>query len=153
MGKKDKGGKGKGKGKGKKHAPDIDYASDEHFNPVESLIYLEHETRCFVYDKQKVKFEESLREQFPYRTFHVLVNRPALLGEKTPPRDGSFEIWLSQNARCERELLWSGVARGPPRRFKFPSNYAQLWPQVKQIISRYYKMPGDVSIASMDLVI
>lgn len=142
-GKSGKGGKG-GRPKSPKKAivaVEVDWAADEFFQPTVALVIVEHDTACFVYGEQLAQLHAELLATFPERTFRMLVNQRSRLGESAVPRAGSFEIWLAQNARCAPELLWSGVQRGPPRRLKFPRSNAQLWPQVRRIVSRIYRQP------------
>lgn len=141
--------KGKKAGKGgaaaakakKPPAVEFDYAADENFKPNEPLVHLEYDRRCFVYREQAELFAAQLGAAFPERTFHVLANLASRVGE-LGPRDGSFEIWFAQNARCAAEQLWTGVQKGPPRRLKFPADYAELFPAAKRIMARYFKVPS-----------
>lgn len=124
--------------------PDIDWAADGFFEPNVSLVIVEHDTECYVYSEQLAQFQAELFAAFPERSFRMLVNqRSRHIGAEAAPRTGSFEIRLAQNARCEPETVWSGLQRGPPRRLKFPRSNAQLWPQVRRIVSRSYKQPDN----------
>lgn len=124
----------------KEPVEEIDLASDQYFKPSEPIVYIEIEKQCFVFKEQMDKFQNLLQSKFPNVKFHIIVNSKKLLGESAP-RTGSFEIWFAQNARCKEELLWTGVHKGPPRRLKFSKNdYEDLWPQIKKILLRYYKV-------------
>lgn len=120
---------------------EIDWAAEENFNAAEPLVIVEYDRRCFVYREQAEQFESELRAAFPDRQFRMAINMPSRVGE-LGPRDGSFELWLAQNARCEPEQLWSGVGSGPPRVLKFPPDYAEFWPRIQKILMRFYKAPS-----------
>lgn len=129
--------------------PEIDWCADENFKPQEPLVFIEHDRRCFVYREQEELFEATLTAAFPDRIFHFLVNTLGRVGE-LGPRDGSFEISFAQNARCVEEVLWSGLKKGPPRRLKFPNDYAAFLPQLKKIMSRYFKMTSAENLSEND---
>lgn len=137
--------------KKKKEPPDIDWASDQNFNAFEPIVYVEMDRQCFVFKDQLDRFEALMRSKFPQTIFHVVVNSKLLLGEAGSPRNGSFEIWFAQNARCKEELMWTAVAKGPPRRLKFSTNeYEDLWPLMKKILARYYKVEEPKSTEDLD---
>lgn len=124
----------------KEPIPDIDLASDEHFKPLEPIVYVEMDKNCFVFKEQLDNFEQLMQAKFPQTKFHFLINTKHLVGEQGP-RNGSFEIWFAQNARCKEELLWTGIDKGPPRRLKFSKNdYLDLWPNIKKILTRFYQL-------------
>lgn len=119
---------------------EIDYASDQYFKPSEPIVYVEMDRQCFVFKEQLDVFETIMKSKFPQTIFHIVTNPTKIVGE-LGPRHGSFEIWFAQNGRCPEELLWSGVNKGPPRKLKFSNNeYEDLWPQIKKILGRFYKL-------------
>lgn len=132
------------KGSKKKEPEEIDWASDAFFEPSEAIVNVEMDQSCFVFKEQLDIFQELLQTRFPQTTFRFVINSRKLVGE-SGPRRGSFEIWFAQNARCNDELLWTGVKLGPPRRLKFSNNdYEDLWPQIKKILARFYQVEEPV---------
>lgn len=131
-------GKGKNKkGKKIKEIVEIDWAADEHFNPFVAIVYIEYDSKCFVYLQKVNEFKAELVEKYEKQKFEFVQNAPSrMTGADNSPRYGSFEIEFAQNARLQTELLWSGIDRGPPRIEKFPRYFDQLWPVITKILRR-----------------
>lgn len=123
-----KGGKGK-----KKRVKDVDWSADEHFDKSRSMVYIEHTAECPIFQVKAEAFANFLQERFPERMIQLVRNNNG----KLVPRDGSFEIEFSQNARTSKHNIWSGLERGPPRRDKFP-NFESLVPEVTKILKKFY---------------
>ncbi|XP_030554468.1 selenoprotein BthD [Drosophila novamexicana] len=117
----------------KKKGKIVDWADDEHFSKDRSIFYIEHTTECPIF---QVKADECLtffQQRIPEREFQLVRNKNG----KQVPRDGAFEVFISQNARTSEHELWSGMTRGPPRRDKFPQ-YEDLVSDVNRVLRKFY---------------
>lgn len=128
----------KGKKKNEQIIPDVDWTLPELFKENVSIVYIECCRKCFVFTEQANLFFQMLCAQFPEREFRLAINSVFKLGENAP-REDSFEITVAQNAKLPNELVWSGIAGGPPRREKFSPDYANVWPVIQQIVTRKLK--------------
>ncbi|EDW10230.1 selenoprotein H [Drosophila mojavensis] len=117
----------------KKKGKLIDWADDDHFSKDRSIFHIEHTTECPIF---QVKADECLtffQQRIPEREFQLIRNKNG----KQVPREGAFEVRVSQNARTSEHLLWSGLNRGPPRRDKFP-RYETLVSDVHRVLKKFY---------------
>ncbi|SPP75247.1 selenoprotein BthD [Drosophila guanche] len=120
--------------KAKKKVKEVDWTADENFSKERSIIYVEHTTECPIF---QIKAEECgvfFQERIPERQFQLVRNKNG----KQAPRDGAFEIGISQNARTSVHELWSGLTKGPPRRDKFPNDFEVLVPDVQRVLKKFY---------------
>lgn len=117
----------------KKQRKNVDWSTDENFSKDRSIFYIEHSLECPIFGMKAEECLSFFKDRIPEREFQLVRNRNG----KQVPRDGSFEVTVSQNARTSEHLLWSGLMRGPPRRDKFP-NFGELVPDVRSVLKKFY---------------
>ncbi|XP_073828101.1 selenoprotein H [Musca autumnalis] len=126
--------------KSKKRQKEIDWTADANFLKTRSIIYIEHSLECPIFATKAEEFLKFLQSQIPERQFALIRNGYG----KQQPREGTFEIEFSQNARTSRHCLWSGMDKGPPRRDKFP-NFDNLMPSIQKILKKFYPDPSTMN--------
>lgn len=117
----------------KKQRKNVDWAADENFSKDRSIFYIEHSLECPIFGMKAEECLSFFKDRIPEREFQLVRNRNG----KQVPRDGAFEVTVSQNARTSEHNLWSGLNLGPPRRDKFP-RYEDLVPSVRAVLKKFY---------------
>lgn len=107
---------------------------DKLFNENQSVIKIEHCLECPIFAEKALEIFKILSEKFTRNKFHLLLNESEVDGMKIEPRDGAFEISFAKNCKQTYHVIWSGVAKGPPRRDKFPANLDDLARQMQKIL-------------------
>lgn len=97
--------------------------------PVDAYFLFEVCKSCHTYKRNANQIFNDISAQFPKKHFELVVNEHGL------SRRGSFEITLSKKKTVtgNSTLIWSGIAKGPPRKLKFPES-AQLFDSVKSAL-------------------
>lgn len=97
--------------------------------PVDAYFLFEVCKSCHTYKRNANQIFNDITAHFPKKHFELVLNQHGL------SRRGSFEITVSKKkgSSGNATLIWSGIAKGPPRKLKFPES-AQLFDSVKSAL-------------------